>query len=688
MERRGKLVLLPFILFLVMIPLTSPQGYPGPGDREGEETILVGRLSYVEGKVLRYVLEEEEWVPTVKDAPFGIDDAIYSDKGGRAEIIMPNNTWVRIDRDTRIQLIALGYDVTEIDMDSGVARFYNKGSDAVIKARTAFGYVMASGDTTFDMEVGDESVEVVALEGTVYFVHSTSETKFEVIAGSSSILGDSQQVTAGEAHKDPYWHAWNRKRDTLWAKRMRIKGKSARYLPPRLHHDAYVLEEHGRWERVYYNGAYHYFWRPLYVSVGWAPFTVGRWVVWCGDHTWIPYEPFGYVTHHYGSWILVGGFWYWAPPVSYVRVHIGPPLVHIGFAWYPGRVAWIHFGVHVGWVPLAPGEPYYCHRRWGPRTVIVKNVNITRINLNINRYRYFKHAVVIHKRNLYNGKSYRKIRIRNINGATIRGHYRVVPVVNHKVIKNYRNMRKKYTVANLNVTRKPHRIAVKKIHKNQSATKRYTKVRAKRIRENVRHTERGRIAKGARIKRGKVKDRVVPVNKANRPVSRVKFKERELKGKARLHGENQTQVRREARKRWRAMPAKPLTTRTGRRGNQGHVRSEVQKRWRKISPKPVTKQAGRQEEGRLARSKLREKRGRIPRRPDQRFQKRPDRREKTQGKQLRRRHPGQQQQGVQRGQYSGREYSPRLPERTGAGSVRSRVGPAKNSTRAKNRRVF
>jgi hypothetical protein len=641
----------------------------------------------VEGKVSTYVLEEEEWVATVKDAPFGIDDAIYSDKGGRAEIIMPNNTWVRIDRDTRIQLIALGYDVTEIDMDSGVARFYNKGSDAVIKARTAFGYVMASGDTTFDMEVGDESVEVVVLEGTVYFVHSTSETKFEVIAGSTSIVANGRQVIAGEAHTDPYWHAWNRKRDALWAKRMRVKGKSVKYLPPRLHHDAYVLEEHGRWERVYYHGAYHYFWRPLYVSVGWAPFTVGRWVVWYEDHTWIPHEPFGYVTHHYGNWVFVGGFWYWAPPVSYVRVHIGRPLVNIGFAWYPGRVAWIHFGVHVGWVPLAPWEPYYCHHHWGPRVVTVKHVNITKIkNLNIHKYKHFKHAVVIHKRNLYNVKSYRKIRIRNINGATIRRHYRVVPVVSHKVIKNYRNMRKKHHVTHLPERRKPHRMAVKKIHKNESAAERHAKVRAKRIRENVRHTERGRIAKGARIRPRKVKDRVVPGNQANRSVSRVKFKKRELKREARLHGENQRQVKREVQKRWRKMPSQRVPQRKERGKNQGHVRSEGQMRQSKMARKPLMKQPVQQEEG-PARGNLRKGRGRIPRRPEQRFQKRPGQRAKSQGKRFRRRHPGQQQQGVQRRQYSGREYSPRLPKRTGAGSVRSRVGPAKNSTRTRNRGV-
>ena len=610
----GKLLCLPFILFLVLIPFTSLHAQPRSEGRGEEETILVGRITYVQGKVLRYVPEEEDWVAIVKDTPFGLRDALHSERGSRAEIIIPNNTWARIDGDTEIRLIELRTEITAIEVASGVARFYNKGSDAVIEARTSFGYVTGPGETSFDLYVSDDSVEVVPLKGTVYFVHSTSETKFEVIAGSSSIFADSREVMAVEPRPDPSWHAWNNKMDALWSKRMRVRGKSIEYLPPALHYEGFILDEHGRWERVYYNGAYRHFWRPLHVSFGWTPFTIGRWIVWCGDHTWIPYEPFGYLTHHYGSWIFVGGFWYWAPPVPRIRVCIGPPpppLFPLPFFWCPGRVAWIHFRGHVGWVPLAPWEPYYCYRRWGPRAIVVNNVNITKVNLNMNRYKNFRHAVVIDKKNLYNVNNYRKIRIKNINNAAVLNNYRVIPVVNNRIIKNYRNIRQKYNVTNLNETRKRHRTVMKGIHENQLAAKRDANVRATTTRENVRKIKRGRIAEGARIRPQIGKDRVAPVSRANRPVSQAKFDERELKRRARSRGEN-----------------------------QGQIRSEGQKRWRKSLPKPVRGEAVRQEEERPARNQLREGRGRIPPRPEQKFQKRPERREKSQGKRLRQWHPG------------------------------------------------
>jgi hypothetical protein len=56
-------------------------------------------------------------------------------------------------------------------------------------------------------------------------------------------------------------------------------------------------------------------------AAGWLPFTVGRWSVWFGDHSWIPYEPFGYITHHYGKGIFVCGFWDCVPSTHHGRVY-------------------------------------------------------------------------------------------------------------------------------------------------------------------------------------------------------------------------------------------------------------------------------------------------------------------------------------------------------------------------------
>jgi hypothetical protein len=619
---------------------------------------------------------------------------------------MPNNTWARIDGDTQVQLIALKDDVTEIDVASGIARFYNKGSDVVIKATTPFGYVMAPAKTSFDLYVDDNSAEVISLKGTVDFVHNTSETRFAVIAGSSAILADSRKGTAGEARKESYWHAWNGKRDTLWAKRMRVRGESVKYLPPRLYHDAYVLDEHGRWERVYYDGAYRYFWRPVHVSVGWAPFTVGRWTVWYGDHTWIPHEPFGYITHHYGAWVFAGGFWYWAPPVPFVRVRIGPPLLPIPFFWFPGRVAWIHFGFYAGWVPLAPHEHYYCHRRWGPHTVVVKNVNITNININIRRYRHVKRAVIIHRNDFYRVNDYRNVRIRHIRSDTIAKNYRVAPAVDNRVIKNYRDIGGKYNFTNVKVTRKPHGTAINRIERNQIVAKRRVNVKAKTIRQDVKDMKEGRVEGGARIRRSKVKDGVVPVNRVNRPVSQGKFGEKKLKTEPRSRTKDQGQGGEKVRRGQRRKPPRVIKRQEVQRKDQGQGRRKVQKvQGRKPSPVVKRQEVQRKDQGqgrrkvqkvqgrkpprvvkrqevqrgdqRKARSKVQRGQRRVPPRPERQIREGQKRRKTTQDRQLQQWQQGRQKNRSNRGIEGkiGRGFSrPNSPAPGGPVRSRSRLG--------------
>ena len=322
-----------WIGLLVCLFLTGVMMVP-PSSAEDEPAMVVGRIYDIEGDLLRYVPSEKDWVAVVKDAPFGTEDTLFSGNQGMAELIVPNGTWIRIGNSTQIQFITLDTDMSEIDVASGVARFYNKSSDTVIKTTSPFGYVLAYPGTVFDFYVGDDSVEVVAVRGKVSFVHSATEAKYDVAAGSPSILADQQQVSSGEGTVDPDWDRWNTDREDFWAAKARVRGRSVEYLPPSLQDESYSLEENGRWERVPYEGTERWFWRPR-VAVGWSPFTVGRWTDWYGDQTWIPAEPFGYVTHHYGNWVYVRNYWYWAPPV--VSVRVGVPLLDVGFYWYPGK---------------------------------------------------------------------------------------------------------------------------------------------------------------------------------------------------------------------------------------------------------------------------------------------------------------------------------------------------------------
>jgi hypothetical protein len=495
-----------------------------------EPAMVVGRVFRIEGDLLRYVPEESDWVAVVEDAPFGTGDTLYSGSGGMAELAVPNGSWIRIGNGTQLQFIDLEADLSETDVASGIARFYNKGSRTVIKATSPYGYVLADPGTAFDLYVGENSVEVVAVKGEVRFVHSATNARYDVAAGSPSILADQNQVSSGEGTFDPEWEQWNNLRENFWAEKARVRGRSVEYLPPGLRDESYALEENGRWESVPYEGSPRWFWRPTTVTVGWSPFTMGRWTDWDGDQTWIPAEPFGYVTHHYGNWVYVRNHWYWAPPVATVR--IGLPLLNVAFFWYPGRVSWIHSGAYVGWVPLAPRETYYCRRQWGgPHVTVVNNINITNININVRNYSYSRHAVIVNQDNFYGVNNYRNVRVTNINNTTIINNYRAAPVINNTVVNNYGTNRQRYNFTNAPVNQKPHNSVIKRIRQNETIIEKDKGRREKAVvlQQQVKRTPEGKINRESRVDQPRVTNRIVPAKEVNRPESEVRFQQKEIK---------------------------------------------------------------------------------------------------------------------------------------------------------------
>jgi hypothetical protein len=509
-----------YMLFAVIV-------LAAPSSASDIQAIQVGRIYYIEGELLRYVPDENDWVAVVRDAPFGTEDTLFSGRKGMAEMFIPNGTWIRIGNNTQIQFISLEPDLTEIDLASGVARFYNQGSGMVIKTTTPFGYVLSDPDTVFDLYVGANSAEVVAVKGTVSFVHEEGYAKYNVSAGSPSILADQNGVAPGDGGVDLAWDQWNKNRDLIWADRLRENSRSAKYLPHALIHDAYCLDAHGRWEMVYYEGGDRWFWRPTSVRAGWSPFTIGIWTEWCGDQTWIPLEPFGYITHHYGNWVYARNCWYWAPPVMSLRVNL--PLLDIGFFWYPGRVSWIFRGGYIGWVPLSPRETYYSHHNWGgPHHKIVGENDNLRISISIRDHAYSDRAVIVRKEHFRGVENYRNVRVFNVHPNII-NNYTAAPVVNNTVIKNYTEDRRRHNYANTPVSEKPREGVVTRIRRNVTAIHKDRKENATELQQRLKVIPDGTINRHTRIEPPKVTAHMPPANEEKRPISETNLQKRQGK---------------------------------------------------------------------------------------------------------------------------------------------------------------
>jgi hypothetical protein len=510
------------VLLVAALGLTTP----AESAFEDREEILIGRIAHVEGDLLRYVPAEKDWVLTVVDAPFGLEDTLYAGEGARAELILPNATWLRIGEQTQVQMLDLVADTTSVDIASGQARLYSNSGTTMLKATTPFGFVVAPPGSAFDLYVGDDSLEVIAVRGELNFIHDATGQRYPLRVGGASLIADRQGVSRGNGTVAGDWDDWNGERESLWARRQQGWGAASDLVPEPIRHEAYALEENGRWERVYYDGAYRDMWRPIRVVSGWQPFTVGRWVDYYGDNCWIPDEPFGYLTHHYGAWIFVDAFraWYWLPPVVRRPAISSSPL--LGFGWSPGRVGWFSRGAEIGWVVLAPNEDYYGYRHWGNRTRVARHHGPM---INPARYRYIDHALVVDRDRLYRRhRGPHDFRRESRSGQM--GHQFKPITVWHE----FKDDKRRHSFSDRRAGRKPHELTLKRIHHNQQHLRSAGRLDRQRLEQDLRRFPVNQeLPRSEERQRPRLRHSMVDADKTVRPIDRSVLPQKEIKPRER-----------------------------------------------------------------------------------------------------------------------------------------------------------
>lgn len=96
------------------------------------------------------------------------------------------------------------------------------------------------------------------------------------------------------------------------------------------------LSPYGSWIEIDYGVVV---WRPTIIRVSWMPYQMGRWVWTYDGWYWDSYEPFGYITYHYGRWFYDDYYgWLWYPD----------------YEWAPAWVEWRYDDDYIGWAPLHP----------------------------------------------------------------------------------------------------------------------------------------------------------------------------------------------------------------------------------------------------------------------------------------------------------------------------------------------
>ena len=335
----------------------------------------VARLSVMNGDVSIRRGDSGDYVAAALNAPLVVGDRVLTGPASRAEAQFDWANMIRIGADSEIRMAELASRRYLVQIAQGVATFrVLRASDADVEVSTPQVSIRPKREGIYRIAVRDDGLtEVTVRAGDVeVFTPRGVETlragQTMQVRGSAS--DPEYQIVAASGEDE--WDRWNLNRD-----RELERSQSYRYVSRDVY-GAEDLDPYGQWVQ---DPSYGNVWAPR-VAAGWAPYQQGHWVWvdWYG-WTWVSYDPWGWAPYHYGRWYVNPTYgWCWYPGGFGARHY-----------WSPGLVAFVGFGGgfgHVGWVPLAPREPYY---RWYGRGFYGGGNNI-RVANNINIYSNYRNA--------------------------------------------------------------------------------------------------------------------------------------------------------------------------------------------------------------------------------------------------------------------------------------------------------
>ena len=358
MPPRQALALAPALLMvLTAAGMVLPWAADPPA---GDDAEPIGRtpprLAFVDGQVSFWRPGADDWVAARVNTALAPGDELYTGAPGNVELQVGPRAWVRAWGRTQLGLAGLEPDFAQFKITTGYVSLDLRRLDPghtveVDTPNAAFtiehpGYyrlTVAEGRTSFIARRGGRAI-VTPATGTAATIAPSEEA---VVEGT-----DAARVSTFVAPELDVWDRWNYARtDAL------LDSLSSRYVAAGVY-GIDDLDQHGSWRVVATYGAV---WVPTGLPAGWVPYSTGSWT-WDPFYgwTWVDLAPWGWAPYHHGRWVLVGGFWAWAPGPLVARPVYAPALV----AFFGPRPGLSVGGPVIGWVALGWGEPIIPW--WGP----------------------------------------------------------------------------------------------------------------------------------------------------------------------------------------------------------------------------------------------------------------------------------------------------------------------------------
>jgi len=326
------------VLFAVGTAL-SQEPQPGPAAQQDVKYTndSVARLSFVTGKAFVQRASDLGYEEAVLNMPISEGDRIGTSEG-RAEIHFGRGNYLRLDNDTKVDVLNLpkkGDDITRLRVWSGsiyvVVGVLAKEKAIEIHTADSSFYVLDKGIYRIDAKE-NQNTQLFVFDG---LIEAAGEQGSNLVKSGQKLEISEGRFTSKPANfvasAEDSFDRFNQSRGTETGRQFAKK-----YLPEDLQDYEGELSDNGRWV---YNAPYGNVWVPNGVDEDWRPYWNGRWT-WLpiSGWTWWPYEPWGWATFHYGRWhwgLDLG--WYWIPMNM----------------WGPGWVDWWWDDMYFGWAPMS-----------------------------------------------------------------------------------------------------------------------------------------------------------------------------------------------------------------------------------------------------------------------------------------------------------------------------------------------